>query len=204
MNIAAFSKYPYPLAFIAQINKYTVICENLCRHTIKRHGQNRPRRFTRSLSESLYAARYRYAVHITAVRTQIHLVVPNRSAVHIWINIPADAVRLIQIHSSEVIPIAKRRKHRIGLKQRPHVIQPRFPIIKAQKQCKIISGNHLRNLSAAGSKVFRHFLIVSSGQIIRYALSHNRTSFPDSTVYFSGSMANNSCRRVANSQFSKS
>lgn len=110
----------------------------------------------------------RNAVHVAAVRTQVHLVVPHLIAVNIGVNVPADAVVFVQVYSAEIIPFPEGCKYGSGLKQRASIVQSGLAIIKAQQQCEIISGNDLGNAFAPGSKIFCHFPVVPFGQIIFY------------------------------------
>ena len=59
----------------------------------------------------------RNAVHVAAVRTQVHLVVPHLIAVNIGVNVPADAVVFAQIYPAEIVPFPEWCKHGSGLKQ---------------------------------------------------------------------------------------
>ena len=83
----------------------------------------------------------------------------------------------VQIHPAEITPLPERSKYRARLKQRAGIVKPRFPIVEAQDQREILSGNDLGDLPAAGSKIFRHFGFKSPREVIGHAFSHRITSF---------------------------
>ena len=47
----------------------------------------------------------RNTVHVAAVWTQVHLIVPHLIAITIGVNVPVDAVVLVQINAAGIIPV---------------------------------------------------------------------------------------------------
>ena len=83
----------------------------------------------------------RNAVHVAAVRTQVHLVVPHLIAVNIGVNVPADAVVFVQVYPAEIIPFPEGCKYGSGLNARD-----RFSTVLAAGLVTLIAVQTILNL----------------------------------------------------------